>query len=119
MYSEYIAVGFFILFDVVTGLLKALYNGEINSTKLRQGLFHKLSEILAVVGSVLLEYGMAYVHIGIELPIFGVVGTYICVTELISILENLGQMNPILGKLFKPYLEKLKEKDGETDDSDK
>lgn len=109
----YITVGVFILFDIVTGFVKALYKEGINSTYLRQGLFHKLSEVLAVVGSGLLEYGLGYVELGIDIPVLKVVAVYICTMELVSILENLAEVNPALGKLFKPYLQKLKEKDDE------
>ena len=111
--GTYITVGCFILFDILTGVLKALYNEGLNSTYLRKGLFHKLSEILAIIGSGLLEYGVQYVELGIEIPILNIVAVYICSMELVSILENLGEVNPTLGKLFKPYLEKLK---GENND---
>ena len=85
----------------------------MNSTYLRRGLFHKLSEVLAVAGSGLLEYGMSYINLGVELPVLNVVAVYICTMELISIIENIAEVNPSLAKLFKPYLEKLKEKDKE------
>lgn len=109
--SIYIAVGCFILFDIITGLIKALFKGGINSTLLRVGLFHKLSEVLAVVGSGLLEYGTNYINLGFDFPALKIVALYIVIMELISILENLGEVNPALGKLFTPYLEKLKKKD--------
>lgn len=112
--AVYIVVGIFILFDIGTGIIKAVYHGDINSTALRQGLFHKLSEIVAIAGSGLLEYGMEYVNLGVKLPLVGVVATYLCVTELISILENLSDVNPVLAKFFKPYLEKLRDKEEET-----
>lgn len=107
----YITVCVFIAFDIVTGIVKALYNEGLNSTYLRKGLFHKLSEIIAVAGSGLLEYGLNYIEIGIDLPLLNVVAVYICAMELVSILENLAEVNPMLAKLFRPYLEKLKEKD--------
>lgn len=109
----YITVGCFIIFDILTGILKALYNEGLNSTLLRKGLFHKLSEVLAVAGSALLEKGIIYVDIGVDIPVLKVVSIYICAMELISILENLGEVNPRLMKLFKPYLEKLKERDND------
>lgn len=111
----YIIVGVFILFDIGTGILKGLYRGNINSTTLRKGLYHKLSEVIAIVGSGLIEYGIQYVHIGVEVPVLNVVSVYICITELVSILENLSDVNPNLAKLFKPYLEKLKDKEGDND----
>lgn len=106
----YMVVCGFILFDVVTGITKALYKEGLNSTYLRQGLFHKLSEILAIVGCGLMEYGCSYINLGIDIHIINIVSVYICITELISILENLSVVNPQLARLFKPYLEKLKEK---------
>lgn len=109
----YIVTLCFILFDIVTGLIKGIYNKKLNSTALRKGLFHKLAEVVAVFGTGLLEYGVQYVNIGIDIPLLGVVSVYICVMELISCMENLAEVNPVLGKLFKPYLEKLKQKEGE------
>lgn len=105
----YLVVGAFILFDIVTGIIKAVYNEGLNSTHLRRGLFHKLSEILAIIGSDLLEYSAKYIHINTDLPILEAVTAYICIMELISILENLCAVHPGLRKLLKPYLEKMKE----------
>ena len=107
----YITVGCFILFDILTGLIKGLYKEGLNSTNLRKGLFHKLSEVIAVVGSGLLEYGIGYVQLCVDIPVLDIVAIYICTTELISILENLSVVNPSLAKLFKPYLAKLKDKE--------
>lgn len=106
----YITVGCFIIFDIVTGIIKALYKGNLNSTYLRKGLYHKISEILAVVGCGLLEYGIKYVQLGVDIPVLKVVVIYICTMELVSILENICEVNPALAKLFKPYMEKLKGK---------
>lgn len=117
--AVYIVVGIFILFDVGTGLLKAIYHGDINSTALRKGLYHKLSEIIAMVGSGLAEYGMNYIDLGVDVPVLNVVAVYLCITELVSILENLADVNPALAKLFKPYLEKLKDDKDESDGTDK
>ena len=103
-----IVVLIFIVFDIVTGVIKAVYKGDINSTYLRQGLYHKLSEIFGVIMGILLEYGATYIELGIDLHLTNIISTYICAMELISIIENICEVNPTLGKLFKPYLEKLK-----------
>lgn len=113
--AYYIVSLCFIGFDIVTGLLKAIYRGRVNSTVLREGLFHKISEILVVLGSGALEYGTSYVNLGIDLPLIEAVTVYICLIELASIIENLCEMNPKLAKLFKPYLEKIREMDDEKD----
>lgn len=105
----------FILFDILTGLIKAIYKEGLNSTYLRQGLFHKLSEILALIGSYLLEYAIKYIELGVDIPILKCVSGYIALMELISIIENLCEVNPKLNKLFAPYLEKMK---GEKNDAE-
>lgn len=107
----YITVIVFILFDILTGFMKALYKEGLNSTLLRRGMYHKLSEVISVLGSGLLEYGVRYINLGVDLPVLSVVGIYICLMELVSILENISEVNPTLGKVFKPYLEKLKKDD--------
>lgn len=112
----YIIVGVFILFDIITGLIKAFYNGGINSTKLRVGFFHKVSEIIALIGSGLLEYGLGFINLDIGLPILSGVALYLSCMELISIIENLCEVNPALATLFKPYLQKLKNKIDKGDD---
>lgn len=107
----YIIVASFISFDIITGICKAIYKEGLNSTVLRKGLFHKLSEILAVSGAWLFEYGMRYVELNIDIPLVEGVAGYICVMEIISILENISALNPKLKKFFKPFLEKLKDKE--------
>lgn len=108
MCKTLVVVGVFILFDVITGFIKAWNNGSIDSSKLRTGLFHKLSEIIATVGSALLEHGVHYIELNVDLPLLGVVSVYICLMELISIIENLCAVNSKLNNLFIPYLKKLK-----------
>lgn len=114
--ASYIVVGCLILFDIITGIAKALYKGGINSSLLRVGLFHKLSEVLTVIGAGLFEYGSTFLSIQIDFPLVEAVTLYISIMELTSILENLGEINPTLGKIFKPYLEKLKDKSNKDDD---
>lgn len=98
----------FITFDILTGLIKAKHDGSYNSSIMREGGYHKCMEILAVVGSYGIEYATQYVELGIQIPLVGAVVTYICIMELISIIENMCAVNPELSALFKPYLEKLK-----------
>ena len=98
----------FIVFDVVTGLIKAGYNGNYNSAIMRQGGFHKSMEVMAMAVAYFVEYAVAYVNIGVNVPAVPAVTVYICIMELISILENICAVNPQMCALFKPYLDKLK-----------
>lgn len=109
----YICAGVFILFDIITGLTKAWYHKKFDSSIMRQGMFNKLSEVLAVAFSAFLQYGGDKINLGFELPVVPVVTVYICLMEFISIIENLCDINPHLKKLFGKYLEKAKEKEEE------
>lgn len=109
--AAYLCTGCFILFDVVTGLIKAWHNKNIDSTILRQGLFNKLTEIVAVLFATFLEFGTDKIHLGIDLPVVTVVCSYICLMEFISVIENLCEVNPHLAKLFGKYLQKAKQEE--------
>lgn len=98
----------FMVFDVVTGLIKAGYNGNYNSAIMRQGGFHKSMEVMAMAVAYFVEYAVVYVNIGVNIPAVPAVTVYICIMELISILENICAVNPQMCALFKPYLDKLK-----------
>ncbi len=87
--------------DYITGSSVARKNGEWSSAKAREGLWHKLSIIVAVAAACILDLvvGMVVNNIpAIQLPfeytvLFGplVVAWYI-LTELGSILENSGKL---------------------------
>lgn len=98
----------FMMFDVVTGLIKAGYNGNYNSAIMRQGGFHKSMEVMAMAVAYFIEYAIVYINIGVDVPAVPAVTVYICIMELISILENICAVNPQMCALFKPYLDKLK-----------
>lgn len=98
----------FMVFDVVTGLIKAGYNGNYNSAIMRQGGFHKSMEVMAMAVAYFVEYAIVYINIGVDVPAVPAVTVYICIMELISILENICAVNPQMCALFKPYLDKLK-----------
>ncbi len=117
--AVYITVLAFIAFDVITGLIKALAKEGINSTTLRKGLYHKFSEILTVVGAGLIQYGADYIELGVDIPALIAVASYICIMELVSIIENLAMVNPQLYNLFKPFLTKLKSTENTTNEGDK
>lgn len=98
----WIVVAASILADIVTGLLKAFYTKSFKSSVMRQGLFHKLGELLAV--GILYGAQTALPMIGVDahLPLFTVGCGYCVLMELGSIIENLRSFTPgldnILGK---------------------
>lgn len=103
----------FMVIDVFTGVLKAVKNKELNSTKAREGIYKKASFILFIAFGYLADYAMDYVNMGFNLPAAATICTLIIVTEAISVLENLGKINPDLVKLVAPFLSALNKKEGE------
>lgn len=103
----------FMVIDVFTGVLKAVKNKELNSTKAREGIYKKASFILFIAFGYLADYAMDYVNIGFNLPAAATICTLIIVTEAISVLENLGKINPDMVKLVAPFLSALNKKEGE------
>nr|DAI09590.1 MAG TPA: holin [Caudoviricetes sp.] len=103
----------FMMIDVFTGVLKAVKNKELNSTKAREGIYKKASFILFIAFGYLADYAMDYVNIGFNLPAAATICTLVIITEAISVLENLGKINPDLVKLVAPFLSALNKKEGE------
>lgn len=101
----------FMVIDVFTGVLKAVKNKELNSTKAREGIYKKASFILFIAFGYLADYAMVYVNMGFNFPAAATICTLIIVTEAISVLENLGQINPDLVKLVAPFLSALNKKE--------
>lgn len=101
----------FMVIDVFTGVLKAVKNKELNSTKAREGIYKKASFILFIAFGYLADYAMNYVNMGFNLPAAVTICTLVIITEAISVLENLGQINPDLVKLVAPFLSALNKKE--------
>ena len=104
----------FMLIDVATGVLKAVKSKDLNSTKAREGIYKKASFILFIAFGYLSEYAMQYVDLGFRFPAGVTVCMLVILTEAISVLENLGNINPDLVALVAPFLSALNgKKDGE------
>lgn len=91
------------VFDVVTGYVAAIKNGDLNSSVMRAGLWSKLGEVFAIVVAFAIEfavsfYGDAFIHVALDIPVTTGVCAYITVYELTSVIENIGKLNPDLGK---------------------
>lgn len=105
----FVVAGIIIVIDIATGLLKGWKEKDIDSSKLRDGLFKKAGELIVLGLAYFLEYfATIYIDIGIDIPMVTGCTVYIVVMELISILENVCLINPNLSKFLSQYLNKLK-----------
>lgn len=102
MVSLLIVCGFvcvLILMDVLSGFIAAVQNGDVSSSVMREGIFHKLAELLLMALALLVEYMLEYPpfdSIGIPTEIVFLVVAYLAVMEIISVIENICKINPSL-----------------------
>lgn len=89
-----IGVAIFILLDIVSGLLKSLYNKSFKSSTMRSGLFHKVGEIMVLGLLYLVEIEAPVMGIEMGLPLFKVGCGYCAIMEIGSIIENLRTFTP-------------------------
>lgn len=87
-------VGVLIVLDYATGLMKAIHAHDISSEKMREGLWHKSGLILVMLLAEVVERGQQYLDLGYTVPLIVPAAIYISITEISSILENLGEINP-------------------------
>ena len=77
--------------------------------KMRQGGLHKIAEVIAVIFSAYAEHSMDMLEINVGFSIYKVVCSYLIVMECISIIENLGKMNPnVFPKKISKFFEKIR-----------
>lgn len=88
----------FIALDFCSGFAQACANKEVSSENLRKGLFHKCGFVLAIILGLLCEWAMHFVDLGFDVPVASAVCVYIILTEIMSILENLGKLAPELAE---------------------
>ena len=103
-YKHYMIPAMFILFDIISGILKATYEGNLASTLMRKGLFNKLGEILALILGKLVEYASAQYQLGFSIPLYTAIAAYLILMETLSILENISAMNPSMGKFLSKFM---------------
>ena len=84
----------FIVLDFLTGLIKAFATNSFTSTKMREGLFHKVGLVLCMILGFLVDHAQSYIDLGISVPVAAAVCVYICLMEITSIIENICRINP-------------------------
>lgn len=92
----------FCLLDVITGYVAAMRNGTLNSSVMREGLWNKTAEIMAIIVSVFAQSGIwvysdGFLDVTVDIPIVTAVCAYISIYELTSVVENVGKMNKDIG----------------------
>lgn len=89
-------VAAFIVMDLVTGIMQAVANKSLDSTKMRSGGWHKCGFIMVIILAALVEWAMQFVNLGFTLPLFVPACVFIILTEIVSIFENVCKLSPEL-----------------------
>ena len=84
----------FIVLDFLTGIVKAFATNSFTSTKMREGLFHKVGLILCLILGGLVDFAQMYLDLGSAIPVAEAICVYICLMEITSIIENVCKINP-------------------------
>ena len=79
--------------DILTGYIQAVINKNVDSKVMREGLLHKCLLIVAIIIGYVVEYAFGITAVA------QVITVYICIMEVMSILENLKKAGLDLGKL--------------------
>lgn len=83
----------FMIGDIISGIVQAIINKDLDSQKMREGILRKMLLILVVILSFIFQYAF-------NIPaISKIVCIYIIIMEIISILENVKKAGVDLGKL--------------------
>ena len=93
----------FNVFDLLTGFVSACKNKDIQSSKLRDGLFKKVGFIFCYFLAWIVDTQGDIVGFKLGVAILPVIILYVCTTETVSIIENICKINTDL------VPEKLKE----------
>lgn len=109
----------FSVLDIITGFTAAVANKNVSSAAMREGLFHKLGFIFALVLAALLQYASGLLDLGVEVPTLGMVAVFVVLTEAVSILENIAEMVPELASngFFRIFENIIHYKDNSTDEN--
>lgn len=92
--------------DIFTGIAKGIYDKQLRSRKMYQGMIRKSMIWVVIALGNLIDLALFG---GIPVAKTGAIFFYIGM-EGLSVAENLGQMNMTLPKFIKDYLEVLKDK---------
>lgn len=80
--------------DLLSGFISAIKMKDINSSKLRDGVFKKVGFIFCYVLGYIVDNYSADIGFIVEAKILPVLISYAILTELCSIIENIHKINP-------------------------
>lgn len=83
----------FNLFDLVSGVVSAVKNKNLQSAKLRDGLFKKVGFIMCYFLAYIVDNYGTLIGFNLTVKIMPVIIFYVCSTEAVSVIENICKIN--------------------------
>lgn len=98
--GEYMhSIGVALLFnlaDLVTGLISAVKEKDLQSTKLRDGIFKKIGFLICYFLALMIDTYGSEVGFILDIKLLPIIISFACLTEVVSIIENLAKITGIL-----------------------
>lgn len=107
-FTFFIVTVVMLLFDILSGMVAHIHKKDFTTSALREGLWHKFGYILILSLVIVLQVALydPKFHLSFEFPLFDITCGFIIMMEVISIVENVGIINPTIGEFVSKYLNK-------------
>ena len=97
--------------DILVGFIGAVIQKNISSTKMREGILHKILMLILIFLCLTIEIAASHMFkLPYDIPTCEVICAYVCVMELASIIENISTAYPEFAKSGLAKLFNLNEK---------
>ena len=119
-YHQLTIVALFIIMDIASGIAQAVANHTLSSEKMRRGIYHKLGYIMVIALAILCEYATMHLDLGFTAPLITPCVVMISLTEIVSIIENIQNLNPEIGDIgvFQLFANNKKRRKDDNDEQD-
>ena len=82
--------------DLVTGIISAIKGHDLQSSKLRDGIFKKVGFLICYFLALMIDLYGSEVGFHLNVDLLPVVMSFVCLTETISVIENLAKITDIV-----------------------
>lgn len=82
--------------DLVTGIISAIKKHDLQSSKLRDGIFKKVGFVICYFLALMIDLYGSEVGFHLNVDMLPVVLSFVCLTETISVIENLAKITDII-----------------------
>lgn len=82
--------------DLVTGIISAVKERDLQSSKLRDGIFKKVGFLICYFLALMIDTYGSEVGFHLNVELLPVILGFVCLTETVSVIENLSKITDIV-----------------------